>query len=518
MRTSCSWFASAALIGAALGMLACGDDTPGPAPQIPYGVQTGDITTTSAVIWAAADREATMIIRWSADTAMADATKVVGPTVTADTGFAGKHELTDLPVGRDIYYKVTFRDPAHSDVESAAVAGSLRLAPAGDRDVHFLFSADTGGQGWGINEEYGGYKMYAEMAKLTPDFFLHLGDIIYSDKPFSPEVAAGSGAIWRNRMIEGITPTKVAETIEEFRNYYRYNLLDEHLQAFNARTANLMEWDDHEFKDNWYPGQILAADDDRYTEKDVDTLVARAKQALLEFTPIKEVNGKMYRTIHYGGLLDVFMLDYRSYRGPASDNLQPVHGPATELLGAQQLEWLKLELKSSTATWKVLAAQSPLGVDIDSADLAIGGGLEGVGNTDQGEPLGREIKFAELLTYIFNEDIKNVVILTGDVHYTAAHYYSPGLAGYSGNFKPFWEFVSGPINAGSYGPNPLDMTFGPTVVFKRDPGGRSNVSPLENLQFFGEVAISQADRSFTVKLRDITGAVLHTQVLMPEAD
>ena len=507
-----------ALIGMIPSLPACDNELPIIAPNIPYGIQSGDLTTTSAVIWAATDRDAQMIIRWSEDATMAGATEVEGPSVTSETGFAGKYVLADLPAGQDIYYEVRFRDPRQAKVESEPRKGFFRLAPTGDRDIHFLFSADTGGQGWGISKEYGGYKMYAEMAKRNPDFFLHLGDIIYADKPFSPEVVLDDGTIWRNQMIEGITPTKVAETVEEFRNYYRYNLLDEHYQAFNASTASLMEWDDHEFKDNWYSGQILSADDDRYTEKDVDTLVARARQALLEFTPITEVAGEMYRTIHYGGLLDVFLLDYRSYRGPASDNLQTTHGPATELLGARQFEWLKSELAGSTATWKVIAEQSPLGVDIDSADLATGGGLEGVGNTDQGEPLGREIQFAELLTYIHDQDIENVVFLTGDVHYTAAHHYDPAVAGYSGNFKPFWEFISGPIHAGTYGPNPLDMTFGPTVVFQRDPGGRSNVSPQEGLQFFGDVRISAADRSFTVELRDITGAVLHTETLLPEAD
>ncbi len=34
-------------------------------------------------------------------------------------------------------------------------------------------------------------------------------------------------------------------------------------------------------------------------------------------------------------------------------------------------------------------------------------------------------------------------------------------------FEPFPEFVAGPLNAGSFGPNPLDGTFGPEVVFQK---------------------------------------------------
>ncbi len=40
------------------------------------------------------------------------------------------------------------------------------------------------------------------------------------------------------------------------------------------------QWDDHEVTNNWYPGEIL--DDARYTEKRVDVLAARARQAFYE--------------------------------------------------------------------------------------------------------------------------------------------------------------------------------------------------------------------------------------------
>ena len=42
----------------------------------------------------------------------------------------------------------------------------------------------------------------------------------------------------------------------------------------------IAQWDDHETHNNWYPGQIL--DDARYTERRVDVLAARARQAWQE--------------------------------------------------------------------------------------------------------------------------------------------------------------------------------------------------------------------------------------------
>ena len=83
----------------------------------------------------------------------------------------------------------------------------------------------------------------------------------------------------------------------------------------------------------------------------------------------------------------------------------------------------------------------------------------------------------------------NVVWLTGDVHYTAAHFYDPAKAQFS-DFGPFWEFVSGPLNAGTFGPSFLDNTFGIQVVYKKYPDpGRINLPPSALLQFFGQVLI-----------------------------
>ena len=58
--------------------------------------------------------------------------------------------------------------------------------------------------------------------------------------------------------------------------------------------------------------------------------------------------------------------------------------------------------------------------------------------------------------------------LTADVHYTAAHYYDPNKAQFQ-DFEPFWEFVSGPLHAGTFGPDALDNTFGPQLRYVKAP-------------------------------------------------
>ncbi len=186
-------------------------------------------------------------------------------------------------------------------------------------------------------------------------------------------------------------------------------------------------------------------------------LARRASRAFHEYVPIAPVprdhDGRIYRRIQYGPLLDVFVLDMRSSKDPNTDNLEPTSDGG--VLGREQTAWLKRELRRSTATWKVIAADLPIGLLVPD-----GTEWEGIANGAPGKPLGREIDIAEVLSFLKHEGIRNHVWLTADVHYTAAHHYSPQRAAFT-DFDPFWEFVSGPLNAGGFGPNDLDATFGP---------------------------------------------------------
>ena len=73
---------------------------------------------------------------------------------------------------------------------------------------------------------------------------------------------------------------------------------------------------------NWYPGEIL--EDARYAEKRVDVLAARARQAFHEYFPVARISpdpdGRVYRVIHYGPLLDLFVLDMRTHKDPNTAN------------------------------------------------------------------------------------------------------------------------------------------------------------------------------------------------------
>jgi alkaline phosphatase D len=100
------------------------------------------------------------------------------------------------------------------------------------------------------------------------------------------------------------------------------------------------------------------------------------------------------------------------------------------------------------------------------------------------------------------------------VHYTAAHYYDPNKAVFQ-DFEPFWEFVSGPIHAGSFPQNQLDNTFGPQIMYVKAPSA-PNQPPSDGLQFFGQVAIDGATQIMTVTLKDWDDRALWSTTLKPK--
>ncbi len=483
-------------------------------PALPSGVQAGDLLGDRAILWAQADRPARMLVEWATTESFADARRVPGPAALEAAEFTAKLDLAGLPPGQRIFYRVTMVDLADHKLVSEPAAGRFRTPSAARQNLRFVWSGDVGGQGWGINPDWGGMKIFEAMRAVEPAFFIHSGDTIYADGPFAAEQAQPDGGIWRNLTTEATS--KVAETLAEFRGNYVYNLMDANLRRFNAEVLMLVQWDDHEVLNNWYPHEDLSSDPKKavYKVKSVDLLSARAAQAFFDYMPIREhplERRRVYGSFPYGPALEVFRLDMRSYRGPNTRNDQAAPGPDTAFLGATQLRWLKQALLASDATWKVIAADMPIGLVVPDGEL-----FEAVANGD-GPARGRELEIADLLRFIRDAGIGNVVWLTADVHYTAAHRYDPDAARFQ-DFAPFWEFVSGPLNAGTFGPNPLDDTFGPKVVFqKAPPAGQVNLPPSAGLQFFGQVDIDRTSEVMTVTLKDLAGTALFTQELTPEA-
>jgi alkaline phosphatase D len=485
----------------------------GSMPSMPQGVAAGAADVDRFVVWSRCDRPARMIVEYATTDRFADARRIQGPAALESTDFTARTVLQNLPRGQRIFYRVLFQDLTDLRSISEPVAGSFATpsARAADRDVSLVWSADTVGQGWGINPDWGGLRLYETMRQAQPDVYINLGDTIYADQPVLSEVKLDDGTIWKNIVTEA--KSKAAETLDEFRGAYQYNLLDQHMRRFNSEVGQVVLWDDHEVHDNWYPTRDLLKDT-KYTKvKSMALLAARARQAFLEYNPVPanaDDGERIYRTVSVGPSVEIFVLDLRSYRGANSENRQTALTGESALAGPDQLEWLGARLAASQATWKVIASDLPIGVIVPDGPS----NFEAFANAEDGVPSGRELEIAGLLKYIKDRRIPNVVWITADIHYCAAHYYDPTRAKFT-DFEPFWEFVAGPLNAGTFGPNKMDATFGPEVKFTGiPPGMKPNRPPSEGFQFFGQMRVDRRTKAMTVSLHDLSGKQIYSQELV----
>src|SRR5450631_1077747 len=231
-------------------------------PLIASGIQSGDVSDGSAVVWARADRAA----RLQVDFATVESFRTLLGTATADAlpdcDVTAKLLLEQLPPGQDIFYRVRVEAIADSGNCGEARVGHFRTPARGRDSISFLWSGDTAGQGWGIDPARGGMRTYRTMLENRPDFFIHCGDHIYADCPVPSELTLPNGETWRNLVTE--EKSAVAHSLAQFRGNYKYNLLDDNVRAFQAEVPMFAQWDDHEVTNDWSP--IGSIDETGYDE------------------------------------------------------------------------------------------------------------------------------------------------------------------------------------------------------------------------------------------------------------
>lgn len=439
-------------------------------PRITHGLQIGDVQSGRALVWARASEPAKLVLEWDTTDKFDKATSVAGPVVTPESGLAATVAIEGLPDGQTVFVRGRFEREAQRGASDREIARFQ--TPRADA-FRIAWTGDTCGQGYGRNPEWGGLLGYKALREAQPAMWVHSGDMIYADNPIPAELKLGD-RVWKNVTNEHVA--RVAQTLDDFRARYQYTLDDDHARALAGEVPIVAQWDDHEIHNNWWPHQNLAAEDNRYTvQPDASVLAAYARQAMLEWTPVPK--GPVQRVIHYGPLLDIIVLDCRSFR-----TANPVGGGDADMLGAAQVRWFIDAVTRSTARWKVIACDQPIG-------LVIGDGPDGTRNEGwaDGDPAvhGRERELATILSAIRGH--KNLLWVTADVHYAAAHHFDPARATFP-DFDPFYELVAGPIHAGSFGPNQLDPSFGPELKFQWAPTAQ-NAAPWDGFQSFGTIDV-----------------------------
>ncbi len=200
--------------------------------------------------------------------------------------------------------------------------------------------------------------IWSTVHAFDPALFLWIGDNAYGDSLY-PEI---------------------------LREEYRRQRDVASLQPLLRSVANLAIWDDHDYG--------LPDHDKRNPIKEAALEIFKTYWANPAYG-LPDTPGVFFRYTY--GQVDFFFLDDRYYRDPdnAPDTAQKT------MLGGQQLAWLKLELKASTAVFKLLVA---------------GGGwskAKGPGGDSWAAFLNER---NGIFRFIRDNDITGVVLVSGDSH------------------------------------------------------------------------------------------------------
>lgn len=398
------------------------------------GVASGDPDATSVVLWTRLAPEPftgggmptnDLDVLWEVSATDDFATIAASGTATATAAHAHSvHAVAQLEQG-DWFYR--FRVGSYT-----SPIGVTRPAPAADAPLAQAKFAAASCQ----NFADGYYAAHRDIAEQRPDFTVWLGDYIYEGGglPFDPDVVA--------REHIGEEP----KTLDDYRIRYAQYKSDPQLQASHATCPWFVIWDDHEVENN-YAG--LSPQD----PADAAGFQARrfaAYQAWWEHQPVRldppvsaDQEYRIYRDTQWGDLIELALLDGRQYRtdqacGDATLNLDPpcpeALDPTRTMLGVEQEQWLIDTLSASTAAWNVIGNQVVL------ADATFNGAILNYDQWD-GYPVAR----ARLLQAFADNDIQNLVVITGDIHLAAVAQLRAGDRGTGVNIGA--EFVTTSISS-----------------------------------------------------------------------
>ena len=357
-----------------------------------HGVAAGDPLSDRVIIWTRVTPNTptqpgeVLTVNWkvASDVDMNNIVATGSTTTSSLRDYTVKVDVTGLNPKTCYYYNFSF-DGINS------LIGRMKTAPATSADsVRFAVVSCS-------DYENGYFNAYASIVERNDiDAVLHLGDYIY-------EYVAAAGVDGRI-----VVPENETVTLSDYRTRYSHYRLDTDLRNVHQQYAFITVWDDHETANNsWKDGA------ENHTEGTEGTWSARkssGKQAYFEWMPVREQSAdttRLYRKITYGNLLNLYMLDTRlegrEEQLGATD--AATNDPDRTILGVEQYNWLANELENSTAQWNILGQQ------VMMAPLKAFGAVL---NTDQWD--GYPAERTKLYNHILDNNIQNLVVLTGDIH------------------------------------------------------------------------------------------------------
>jgi phosphodiesterase/alkaline phosphatase D-like protein len=466
-------------------------------PGFRYGVAAGEVTSTSAILWARAP---------SAGQVQAEVATRGRVTLrrtlraTSATDLVVQWRVAGLRPGSTYAYR--FRQ---GTAVSERGAFETAPSPAANATVRFAISGDADATpGTNGKPAYNLFGVYGRMASERNDFNVNLGDTIYSDS----EVGGAP----------------VARTVVEKWGKYRLGLELPPLRRLRASAGLFSHWDDHEFVND-------------FSKPEHGEEIHRAGvKAFRDYSPVTySARLGLYRTVRWGRHLELFFLDERSFRSAKADDvctgdlaptapqavrdafaslapglrnpvpagcLAALNDPGRTMLGASQYAAFTRAIRASTATWKVIVNEVPI-----QQYYAL--------PYDRWEGYAAE---RERLLRFLQANVRNVVFLTTDTHANLVNEVRYRTLGAAPESSGMWEVVTGPVATNTFakeidgflGSQGAGTAIGALFFKPQPPNGMGMRCAALDTYSYAQVTVTR--QRLTVALKDAKGRLVREAV------
>lgn len=402
----------------------------------PLGVASGDPTASGVILWTRLVSpdgtplgDADIAVDWQVARDEAFTDVVASGTAPAIGALAHSVHVDATGLQPDTWYWYRFS----ADGRTSPVGRTRTFPGAGSSPSEVRFGLATC-QNWSD----GYYTAYAAMAAEDLQFVVFVGDYIY-------ERSKSSGP----RPIS----LPLSEDIPTYRARYELYKGDANLQATHHAFPWIITMDDHEVANDTVgdAGQEGAGAGDPDAIAAFRARRADAFQVWYEHMPLRlpapgGADYTLYRTVEHSDLLRFFVLDGRQFRslypdGKGSGTDTPArHAESQTMLGAAQEAWLDDQFAATDARWNVIAQQTVM----TATPLAVGDTT--LYNFDQWD--GYVAARDRLLRSLVTNEVRNPMVLSGDIHLAGAAALRVGDYEAAGNPDVAYEIVTTSISSG----------------------------------------------------------------------
>ncbi len=359
-----------------------------------HGVSSGDPLEDRVIIWTRVTPDNLSVSAvtgtWevASDINMTKVVKSGDFTTNSSKDFTVKIDVVGLSAQTYYYYQFTTNGVS-------SPVGRTKTAPS-KTETNARFGVVSC-----ANLEGGFFNVYKAMnEKNDLDAVICLGDYIYEYETGGYSPNPNTQRFWE--------PKTETTTLSDYRARYSVYRLDPDLRRNHQLFPWICVWDDHETaNDSWVSG----AQNHSANEGNWETRKNAGRQAYFEWLPIRQTNPndpyQIYREINYGSNIDLIMLDTRleGREKQSGTTGTTVTNANRKLISETQKNWMTTKIKNSTAKWKFIAQQ------VMMAPVRFFGAPF---NGDQwnGYPAER----TNLVNFVTQNNINNLIILTGDIH------------------------------------------------------------------------------------------------------